>query len=263
MKREREDWSRLYHKTLKGIEVMIDVQRMIKDMKKIAEETSTMVTEMEGTVLMASINNQTMNATNITQIAEDLRYLVQSNMDEWAFQVQRMLADELDHYKGKGNKYVKANIKKIQELYMAEEKEEEKGTIENKEVILVRPYKTSSTTSSSTTSFIMDKVDNLTKYMKFVRTLSQTRIFQPPPHYQSLRSRGEQDPEFWKEVAITFVDRKRNTDTARNGCQIPMYQGGPPHKPYFIAIDNKDQIIIGPSKKIVATHVVGELEVLV
>ena len=42
-----------------------------------------------------------------------------------------------------------------------------------------------------------------------------------------------------------------------------MFQGGPPHKLYFIAIDNQDQIIIGPSKKIVATHVVGELEVLI
>jgi len=57
MRREREDWSRLYHKTLKGIEAMIDVQRMLKDMKKIAEETSTTVTEIEGTILMASINN--------------------------------------------------------------------------------------------------------------------------------------------------------------------------------------------------------------
>ena len=76
MKREREDWTRLYHKTLKGIEAMIDVQRMIKDMKKIAEETSTTVTEMEGTILTASVNNRTMNTTNITQIAEDLQYLV-------------------------------------------------------------------------------------------------------------------------------------------------------------------------------------------
>ena len=42
-----------------------------------------------------------------------------------------------------------------------------------------------------------------------------------------------------------------------------MFQGGLLHKPYFIAINNKDQIIIGPSKKIVATHVVGEWEVLV
>ena len=99
--------------------------------------------------------------------------------------------------------------------------------------------------------------------MKFVKTPSQTRIFRPPPYYQALKSRGEQDPEFWKEVAMAFVDRKKNTDTLRNRHQIPMYQGGPPHEPYFIAIDNKDQVIIGPSKKIVATHVVGELEVLV
>ena len=59
------------------------------------------------------------------------------------------------------------------------------------------------------------------------------------------------------------MDKKRNTDTSRNGCQIPMYQGGPPHELYFIAIDNKDQAIIGPSKKIMATHMVGELEILV
>ena len=57
MKREREDWIRLYHKMLKGIETMIDVQRMVKDLKKIVEETNMMITEMEETILMASINN--------------------------------------------------------------------------------------------------------------------------------------------------------------------------------------------------------------
>ena len=96
MKKEREDQTRLYHKILKGIEAMIDVQRMMKDMKKIAEETNTIVTEMEGTILIASINNQTTNATNITQMAEDLRYLIQSNMEDWALQIQRIMADELD-----------------------------------------------------------------------------------------------------------------------------------------------------------------------
>ena len=64
-------------------------------------------------------------------------------------------------------------------------------------------------------------------------------------------------------MATTFLERKHNTDTARNGFQIHMFQEGLPHEPYFISIDNKDQVIIGPSKKIVATHVVGELEVLV
>ena len=64
-------------------------------------------------------------------------------------------------------------------------------------------------------------------------------------------------------MATAFLEKKYNTDTARNGYQIHMFQEGPPHEPYFIAINNKDQIIIGPSKKIVATYVVGELEVLV
>ena len=84
MKKEREDWTRLYHKTLRGIEAMIDVQRMMKDMKKIAEETSTMMMEMEmeRSILIVSINNQTLNTMNITQILEDLQYLVQSNMDK-------------------------------------------------------------------------------------------------------------------------------------------------------------------------------------
>ena len=72
MKKERENWERLYHKTLKGIETMIDIQRMTKDIKKLVEEANTTITEIEETILTASINNQVMNAMNITQISEDL-----------------------------------------------------------------------------------------------------------------------------------------------------------------------------------------------
>jgi len=88
-----------------------------------------------------------------------------------------MLANELDCYKERGNDYVDMNIKEIQELYITEERKEDKEVIENEEVILVRPYEVSSTTSSSTTSFITDKIDNLAKYMKFMKTPTQTRIF--------------------------------------------------------------------------------------
>jgi len=95
--------------------------------------------------------------------------------------------------------------------------------IEDKEVILVKPYEVSTTTSSSGTSFIMNKVENLLKYMKFVKTPFQTRIFRPPPYYQSLKSRDEQDPIFWKEVVMAFLDKKYNMETLRNGCQIPMF----------------------------------------
>ena len=59
------------------------------------------------------------------------------------------------------------------------------------------------------------------------------------------------------------MDKKHNTETTRNGYPIVMFQGGPPHELYFIAIDNRGQVIIGPNKKIVAIFVVGELEVLI
>ena len=264
MKREREDWERTYHKTLKGLEVMIDMQRMIKNIKKLAEEANMTLTKAEGTILKTSINNKTMNAMNIMQILEDLWYMVQSDMEEQTFQTQRMLADELNRYKGKGNKYVEHNIWEIQELYIEEGNKGEKGVIEDEEVILVKPYEASTTTTLSLrTIFITDEVKNLLKYIKFVRSLIQARLFKPPTHYQSLKFRGKQNPLFWKEVATVFMNQKHNTDTARNGYQIQMFQGGPPHEPYFIAIDNRDQIIIGSSKKIVATYVVGELEVLI
>jgi len=49
---------------------------MAKDIKRLAEETNTILTEIEGTVLIESINNRVINATNITQISEDLWQLV-------------------------------------------------------------------------------------------------------------------------------------------------------------------------------------------
>jgi len=86
-----------------------------------------------------------------------------------------MLADELDQYKVKGNRYVDNNIQEIQEIYMEEEKKEEKGIVKDEEVILVKPYKVSTTTlSSSRMSSITDQIENLLKYMKFVQTPLQT-----------------------------------------------------------------------------------------
>ena len=59
------------------------------------------------------------------------------------------------------------------------------------------------------------------------------------------------------------MDQKHNTKTSRSSYSIVMFQGGPPHKPFFIAIDNQEQVIIGSSKKTVAIYIVGELKVLV
>jgi len=63
---------RLYHKILKRLETMIGVQRIVKDIKRMAEEVNTMITKIEEFILIASINNRMTNAMNITQISEDL-----------------------------------------------------------------------------------------------------------------------------------------------------------------------------------------------
>jgi len=72
IKEERNDWMKIYHKMLKGLEAMIDVQKQVRDMMKIAAETNTTITEMEDTILKASTNNWVINTMNIIGISEDL-----------------------------------------------------------------------------------------------------------------------------------------------------------------------------------------------
>ena len=64
------------------------------------------------------------------------------------------------------------NIQKIQKLYIDEETKKEEEKVEDEEVILIKPYKVSTTMSSlsSKTSFIINKVENFLKYMKFVQS---------------------------------------------------------------------------------------------
>ena len=71
----------------------------MKDIIKIAEETNMTITEIEKTILKVSINNRTMDAMNILGISKNLQYLIQSNMEDQAYQIQRILANELETYK--------------------------------------------------------------------------------------------------------------------------------------------------------------------
>jgi len=56
--------------------------------------------------------------------------------------------------------------------------------------------------------------------------------------------------------------KKHNVDTTRKGFPIEMYLGGLPHEPYFIALTLQEQIIIGPTKKMVVSYVVEDLALL-
>ena len=60
-----------------------------------------------------------------------------------------MLADKLDHYKERGNKHVDDNIWEIQKLFINEEMKKEKEMVEDKKVILIKPYEVSTTMFSS------------------------------------------------------------------------------------------------------------------
>ena len=57
IKRKQEDWTRMYHKMLKEIEMIINVQRIINNMKKLVGEANTVVTEIKEAILWVSINN--------------------------------------------------------------------------------------------------------------------------------------------------------------------------------------------------------------
>ena len=100
-----------------------------------------------------------MNMTHIFGILEDLQNLVQSDMKNRMYQIQGCLANELDDYKDKGNKYMDDNIWEIQELYKNKEQRREldkKGIVKDEEVILIKLYKVSTTTSKTTSSKITE-----------------------------------------------------------------------------------------------------------
>ena len=70
------------------------------------------------------------------------------------------------------------NVQEIQNLYIEEEvPNKEKERIEEEEVILIKPYEVSESILMKSSSFINEEIENLLKYMKFVKTPTQTRIF--------------------------------------------------------------------------------------
>ena len=58
-----------------------------------------------------------------------------------------------------------------------EQTKKDKRRVEDEEVILIKPYEISESTSTKSLSFIDEEVDNLLKYIKFIKSSTQTRIF--------------------------------------------------------------------------------------
>ena len=89
-------------------------------------------------------------AGDIFSIFKNLRNIVQSNMENQAYHIQRLLVDELDNCKEKENNYIKRHIKKIQDTYQQEDIEikeletKEKQQIQDEEILLYKSYEINS-----------------------------------------------------------------------------------------------------------------------
>jgi len=91
--------------------------------------------------------------------------------------------------------------------------EKEKG-VQDEEVLLYKPYEMLTESSSTEPTFIQDELDNLEKHIKFVYSFAKTKMFTLPPHYKLIQPKREQDSQFWKELAVTFVEQRHNMETS-------------------------------------------------
>ena len=87
-------------------------------------------------------------------------------------------------------------------------------------------------------------------------------LFYLPLHYKFLWPQGEQNEQYWNEIAVEFLKHKHNANTMRKRFPIEIYTGGPLYESYFITLNLQGKIIIGPTKKLVILHVVGDLAFL-
>jgi len=80
---------------------------------KLAEEANIQIVEIKSTILQVSNNYRIYTTRDIFSITEDLWNIVQSNIEDQAYHIQKLLANELDSCKEKGNNYAKEYIKEI------------------------------------------------------------------------------------------------------------------------------------------------------
>ena len=90
---------------------MVDMQMQLQNIMKLAEEANIQITKIKFTILQTSNNYQMQTAGDIFSISEDLQNIIQSDMENQVYHIQKLLADELDNCKEKENNYVEGYIK--------------------------------------------------------------------------------------------------------------------------------------------------------
>ena len=157
--------------------------------------------EIETIILQVSDSYKTQNTGDIFSISQNLQNIIQGDMENQVYHIQTLLANKLDRCKGKGNAYAEEHIKEIQNIYKQENQKVEQlmivnkekqweNQVQDKEVLLYKPYDISSKSSKPNTlelMFIQDKIENLDKYMKYMQLPIKIMPFYPPPYYRSIQ----------------------------------------------------------------------------
>ena len=105
---------------------MVNIQLQLQNITKLAKEANAQIAEIESTILKANNNYWMQTVGDIFSISENLQNIVQSNIENQAYHIQRLLVDKLDNCKGKENDYAERHMKEIQNAYKQEDMEMKK-----------------------------------------------------------------------------------------------------------------------------------------
>ena len=96
---------------------MAKIQLQIQEMVKLANAANIELTDIKTVLLQPSNIYKEQIGEDIYSITNNLQNIVYRDMEKQAYQIQILLTDKLDQYKGKGDKQVEEYIKIIQETY--------------------------------------------------------------------------------------------------------------------------------------------------
>ena len=87
-------------------------------------------------------------------------------------------------------------------------------------------------------------------------------LFTFPSHYKTIQVNGEMNRTYWNNIIYQFLQQKHNANTSYQEIPIKIYIEGPLHELFFITDSIQEQLIIEPTKKIVATYIVEDLTLM-
>ena len=105
---------------------------------------------------------------------------------------------------------------------------------------------------------IIEEINNLITFLKRFKAPNNVVRFLPPTRYCTISRNRENSSRYQNWIIKGLIESKQNSEIVRREFKIPLYAGGPPHEPWFIAEALDEGYIVGPQKKSMAIYAMGE-----